>query len=98
MIEETVRTYLFTALNNTTQNEVMTNEEKAQIYQLTKKLFARNEVDLTPNDRELIKRRVEKIYNSPMICGRLIDILYPEDKVDEVETPEEDKALAKATK
>ncbi len=75
-------------------DEIMTNEEKAQIYQLSKKLFARNEVDLTPSDRELIKRRVEKIYNNPLICGRLIDILYPENKQEE--TSEEIAAEVRA--
>jgi hypothetical protein len=96
-IPETVRNYITTALNNAAQNETFTADQKNQIFQLSIKLYKGKEVDLTPTERNLIKERVEK-HDSPLICGRISDILYPEDKVDEVETPEEDKALAKVAK
>lgn len=100
MISETARNYMAAALNNSIREEVFTAEQKAQAYQLTRKLYARNEVDLTPNERYLIKERIEKHTYPPLICGRIIDILFPEEVVKDkpAEIPEEDIALAKAKK
>lgn len=95
MVPETARNYITTALNNAAANEVFTADQKNQIFQLSNKLYAGKEVDLTPTERNLIKERVEKHY-SPLICERINEMLYPEDKITEV--PEEDKALTKAAK
>lgn len=66
------------ALNSFEQEEKPTSEEKAKCFQLTLKLFSNNEVDLSVDERALIKSRVEKIYNSPLIFGRVTEFLEKE--------------------
>jgi hypothetical protein len=42
-------------------------------------MFKGKEIDLTLDDRSFIKKRVDKVYNSPLICGRVNEILEGED-------------------
>jgi hypothetical protein len=71
----TLRSVFFTALNNFTRDEMPTGEIKTQCYQITQKVFANKEVDLTVDQRALILERVRKIYTSPLICGRVEELL-----------------------
>ena len=75
-----LRTVFDVALNNTIPGEdAMTSEQKAKAYQLTLKIYANNEVDLTLDDRTLLKERVSKTYN-PLVFGRVSDLLEGSDK------------------
>jgi len=75
-----LRTVFDTSLNNTIPGEdAMTSEQKAKAYQLTLKIYANNEVDLTLDDRTLLKERVGKVYN-PLVFGRVSDLLEGSDK------------------
>ena len=68
--EMTWRDVIFTALNNFAQDEKPTGDIKSKCYQITQKIFDKKEPDLTVDQRALIIERVEKIYQSPLICGR----------------------------
>lgn len=74
---ETLRSYLVLALNNKarTETEPIGAEEAAKRYQLTTKLYAKNEVDLTLDECVLLKARVAAVYDSPLIVGRIGDVL-----------------------
>lgn len=86
---ETLRNYLALALNNKakTETEMIGAEEMAKRYQLSTKLYAKNEVDLTHTECALLIQRVAAIFDSPLIVGRVTDALegreasIPEDKV-----------------
>lgn len=71
---QTLRTIFIQSLNSTAPGETLTAESKAQIYYLSTKLYSSKEVDLTESDRDFIKDRVSKIYNSPLIYGRICDL------------------------
>jgi hypothetical protein len=66
-----------TALNNKarTETEPIGAEENAKRYQLTIKLSAKNEVDLTIAECALLQGRIAAIYDSPLIVGRVTDLL-----------------------
>jgi hypothetical protein len=61
---------VFNALNSVTEREQMTSEDKQQCYQLTNKMYSNDEIDLTVEQAAFILARIEKIYTSPMICGK----------------------------
>lgn len=70
----TFRDFVVIGLNNIVQGEVLTGEQKAKIYTISTKLYERNKVDLTLDERALIKERVEKTL-PPLHAGRIIDVL-----------------------
>src|SRR5664280_1182092 len=74
---ETLRSYLVLALNNKarTETEPTGAEENAKRYQLTTKVYAKNEVDLTIAECALLQERIAAIYDSPLIVGRVTDLL-----------------------
>jgi hypothetical protein len=77
-----------TALNNKARTETDPTgaEESAKRYQLSTKLFAKNEVDVTLSERTLLLERIGALYGDvPLIYGRICDIL--EEK--EPELPDE---------
>ena len=71
----TWRSVFFTALNNFTKDEQPTGELKTKCYQITQKIFASKDADLTVEQRALILERVKKIFTSPLICGRVEELL-----------------------
>lgn len=70
----TVRELITIALNNPVPNEVLTAEKKVKVYQISLKIWEKNEVDLTVDDRAFIKERAGKILPS-LFNGRLGDAL-----------------------
>lgn len=74
-IPETLRTYLVTALNNkaNSETEPLGAEEAAKRYQRSTKLYAKNEVDLTHAECTLLQERINAVYESPLIQGRVAD-------------------------
>jgi hypothetical protein len=92
---ETLRSYLVSALNSKsrTETEPTGAEESAKRYQLSTKLFAKNEVDLTLAERTLLLERIGLLYGDvPLVYGRISDILEER----EPEVPEADDSGAKA--
>ena len=77
------RRLLTTALNSVAPNETLTAEQKAKIYQLSLKIWSRKEVDFTIDDLAFLKERVNKIFVSPMLCGRIGDIEGNETALDD---------------
>lgn len=73
---ETLRSYLVMLLNSKTKDETIDAEEAAKRYQLTIKLYARNDVDLGHGECTLLEERVKVIYaDSSLLLGRLTDML-----------------------
>jgi hypothetical protein len=75
---ETLRSYLVTALNNKARTETDATgvEEAARRYQLSTKLYAKNEVDVTLAERTLLLERIGALYGDvPLVYGRICDIL-----------------------
>lgn len=70
-----LRDIISTALNNFLRDEIPTAEVKNKAFQLSIKLYSGNEADFTLDDRAFIKERVDKIFPSPLICGRVAEIL-----------------------
>src|SRR6478672_410929 len=70
---ETLRAYLVNGLNlkARTETEPIGAEEAAKRYQLTTKLYAKNDVDLTLAEATLLLERIQAIYDSPLIQGRI---------------------------
>src|SRR6478735_8738511 len=85
-VPETLRSYLVLALNNKAQTETepIGTEQAAKRYQLSTKLYAGNDVELTHAECTLLQERVAAIYDSPLIVGRVGDLL--EGRTIEVET------------
>ena len=69
-----IRDIISASLNNTTQDERLTSEQKNKIFQLSVKVWSDKEVDFTLDDRHFIKERAGKILN-PLMYGRLCEIL-----------------------
>jgi hypothetical protein len=83
-VPETVRSYLVLALNNKskTETEPIGAEEAAKRYQLSTKLYAKNDVDLTHTECAFLLERIVAIHgDSPLIVGRISDILEDRDPV-----------------
>lgn len=53
--------------------EIMSAGDKAKCYEITKKIFASKEVDVTPSQIAFICERVDKIYLSPILYGRVCE-------------------------
>jgi hypothetical protein len=92
---ETLRSYLVLALNNKARNETepLGAEEAAKRYQLSTKLYAKSEVDLTHAECTLLLERIAAIYESPLIVGRIGDILEGREIWLPAESYEEDDAV-----
>lgn len=78
---ETARQYMVAALNNRGQRESdpMGAEESARRYQLSTKLYANNQVDLTLDEASLIKTCVPAFWGDrPLTFGRISDMLQGE--------------------
>jgi len=75
----TVRDAIAIAINNYNQGEVPTAEQKNKAFQISIKLFANKEVDLTLDDRTFIKERAGVI-SGVIVYGRLCELLEGEDK------------------
>src|SRR6478752_6987366 len=50
-------------------------EQAAKRYQLSTKLYAENDVELTHAECTLLQERIAAIYDSPLIQGRIADML-----------------------
>jgi len=74
---QTLRSYLVLALNNKsrTETEPIGAEEAAKRYQLSTKLYAKNEVELSSKEIVLLQDRIAAIYDSPLVVGRIGDML-----------------------
>jgi hypothetical protein len=79
-VAKPLREYFSMALNNAAPNETMTPEDKGRAYELSTKIFASNEPNLTSEQVTFLKGRILKIFISPLVCGRLIDILEQNDE------------------
>lgn len=76
----TIRNAIEQALNTFLKGAPpMTEEDKAKCYQISMKVWARKEVNLTVDDMSFIKKRSGQIHN-PITYGRLKDLFdKPED-------------------
>lgn len=96
MEKQTLRSIIITALNSTGSGEVLVAEDKAKIFALSSKLYASKNVELTLDEMVFIKDRVAKIFNSPLIYGRIQELFerneadQTEDDSEEVAQPTED--------
>ncbi len=71
----TIKDIFFTALNNPGKDEMLTAEDKNKAFQLCVKMTQQNEVDFTVDDLSFIKERVNKIWTSPLICGKVNELI-----------------------
>jgi hypothetical protein len=71
----TFRAVFDQALNSSAPNEAIPAEKKSKQFALTLKLYASNEVDLTVDGAALVKERVGIIYTSPLVYGRVCELL-----------------------
>lgn len=68
----TYRGVFYTALTGRRADEALPlAEEKAAAFALGLKLFSAAEVDLTADEIVMLKKRVDAVYPSPLICGRV---------------------------
>jgi hypothetical protein len=71
----TFRAVFDNALNSVVANEVIPAEKKSKQFALTLKLYGSSEVDVTVDEAALIKKRVGLIYTSPLVYGRVCELL-----------------------
>jgi hypothetical protein len=92
---ETLRSYLVLALNNKarTETEPIGAEESAKRYQPSTKLYSKNEVDLTHDECTLLLNRIAAIYDSPLVVGRIGDMLEGREISLPAKSYEEDDAV-----
>ncbi len=71
-----LRTVISTAINATPMPPAkqISAEEKNKAYQISLKVWAKKEVDLTVDQLAFIKEKVGIVYN-PLVYGRVCDIL-----------------------
>jgi hypothetical protein len=53
--------------------EIISAGDKAKCYEITKKIFASKEVDVTPSQIAFICEKVDKVYLSPILYGRVCE-------------------------
>lgn len=70
----TLRDVIVASLNIATPSKPMTAEMKNKAFQISTKLYASKEVDLTIDDRAFIKEWVLELQR-PLVAGRVIEIL-----------------------
>lgn len=73
----TLRTVLRIAINTTGKDETIGAEKKTKIFQLGLHIFEANDVELTVDQRGLLKERVDLSFNS-VVYGRVCGILEVE--------------------
>lgn len=73
----TLRAVLVRSANSVEQGEVMTAEDKSKAYQISNKLYASDEPNLTIDDMAFLKERVYKFF-TPIVCGRVEEIFEGE--------------------
>jgi len=78
----TLREVISNSLNAMDPQKPMTAEHKNKAFQISVKVWAKKEVDLTLDDRKFIKDRAGEVYN-PLIYGRVCDILEGKDETEE---------------
>ena len=90
-VPETLRRYLVLALNNKAQTETepIGAEQAAKRYQRSTKLYAGNDVELTHAECKLLQERIAAIYDSPLIVGRVGDLLEGRT----IEVPDKDASV-----
>lgn len=73
--EITVQQVIYVALNSIIPNESFTTDTKIKCYELTNKCMLNREVDLTIEEISFILRRVDLTQTSPLIYGRMRELL-----------------------
>lgn len=73
--EETYQTLFTIALNNFNEDERPGAEEKAKLFALSIKVNSTHDPQLTPSEITRIIERVEKVFPSPLIYGRVREYL-----------------------
>lgn len=71
-VDALVRTAIVNAILSPVQNEK--GVDKVRKYELAKKIYANDEVDLNEDEIKLIKDRVGELY-APIIVGQLYELL-----------------------
>jgi hypothetical protein len=71
---KTFRDFVALALNNVGPGEQLTGEQKAKAYRISTKLYEKNKVELTLDERAFVKERVEKLLPA-LHAGRIVDVL-----------------------
>jgi hypothetical protein len=69
----TWRDVIYSALNTQLPSENLTNDQKMKAYQLTKRAFDSDVVELSVEERAFILERVKVIY-IPLIIGRAVEL------------------------
>jgi hypothetical protein len=82
--ELTLSTVCLVALNNFSRDETPTAEVKSKCFQISCKISNTKEPDLTIPEVSLILERVDKVYSSPIVCGRVKEF-FEKDKEDKGE-------------
>lgn len=72
----TYRQVFITALNNPAKEETFTSEMREKSFEISGKLFAGKEIELTTTQKAYIIERVENIFrDSPLLVGRVKQLL-----------------------
>ena len=71
-VEATLRTALVNAILSPVEKE--TGMDKVKKYELAKRVHSQDEVELSPDDVELVKERVGELY-VPLVVGQIFDKL-----------------------
>ena len=87
----TFRVIFHEALNNFRADERPTAELKSRCFGLMSKVFASDEINITTDEGTLLKERVNAIYNSSLIYGRVCELIEGGYK-NEDNTPDENQA------
>lgn len=86
----TWRTVIDNALNSLGREEQpLASEQRTHAYQITMKIYAVDELDLTEKERVFVIDRIGKVYPSPLINGRAEEIFL--EKKEEEKNEEEEK-------
>jgi len=72
-VDATVKMAIVNGLLSPVQKE--SGIEKVKKYELAKKVFNADEVDLNEDEIKLIKERVSEAFPSPLIVGQVFDLL-----------------------
>jgi|GEM_PF-3305174 len=82
-----IRSAISGAINSESKVKPMTAEDKAKAYQLSVKVWAKKEVNLTVDEMAFIKKKAGEVYG-PLTYGRLCDLFDKPEKTDENPNPE----------
>lgn len=74
------REIMTTALTGELKDEPFTSESKNKCYQIGIKINTTNEPDLKPSETSFLYDRINKMFPSPLICGRAAELLGEADK------------------